>query len=293
MKMENTTNEGCINLGLQANIMRHSIENKNLLQTKTSIYVGTGETSENVSKTLSLSANQVGSFFNSTGKDGELKISNFLNGENFNPDEIYTNLQNTWNNYQIQDKNFDPNVSYSNLKLTNNNFSSTDSYPAISFLTEAEDPIQIGNWGTLQLQNDSNSKLSLVTEPLGSGIFTHLYRRKVSIFITDLKMYFYYTFFSQKNNPIENLTTLRDALSFNIYGSGVVSYYLFHPTGGYMNPDASITGQEMKFRGSFSGVFGILTYSTGDIFLQHFGGYNNSTWTDNELDISYTDTKLV
>lgn len=39
----NTTNNGFIENGLRADIMRHSMENKNLLNTKGSIYVGTGE----------------------------------------------------------------------------------------------------------------------------------------------------------------------------------------------------------------------------------------------------------
>lgn len=38
----NTTNNGFIENGLRADIMRHSMENKNLLNTKGSIYVGTG-----------------------------------------------------------------------------------------------------------------------------------------------------------------------------------------------------------------------------------------------------------
>ena len=39
---DNTTNYGFIANGLRADIMRHSMENKNLLNTKGSIYVGTG-----------------------------------------------------------------------------------------------------------------------------------------------------------------------------------------------------------------------------------------------------------
>lgn len=133
--MATIDSNNCIPTGLRADIMRSSMENKNLLSKKGSIYVGTGETvtvgGEKIYKTKALELGSSGQVL--IVKDGELKYSTLTN-ENFDSSTDYKNLTNSLNRIETINSQFSRDASYNDLQIINENFVEGRNYPNIRLL---------------------------------------------------------------------------------------------------------------------------------------------------------------
>ena len=167
--MATIDSNNCIPTGLRADIMRSSMENKNLLSKKGSIYVGTGETvtvgGEKIYKTKALELGSSGQVL--IVKDGELKYSTLTN-ESFDSSTDYSaRLKKTFNNFPLQPSNFNSQLQYPNLKLSSDNFNSQIVYSNLYNYTTT--PVS-GPYGCeVQLQQHKQGYMDLVcTKPMGS-----------------------------------------------------------------------------------------------------------------------------
>ena len=167
----------CIPSGLRADIMRHSMENKNLLSAKGSIYVGTGETvtvgGEKIYKTRVLQLGSEGELL--TNINGTLQYSKLIN-EHFDSTLNYSNLSSTFNSFNVLNSQFSG--EYSSLRINKDNFSADQSY--LNLLRFSDEKID-GPWGTkLYLALNDNKYLEIKTsstiKPLKkySVIFTNV-----------------------------------------------------------------------------------------------------------------------
>ena len=123
-------NNNCIPSGLRADIMRQSMENKNLLSTKGSIYVGTGESvtinGEKIYKTKALALGAEGEILQV--KNGDLGYGKIQNAA-VDGSANYTNLANSLKKIPLQNAQFDPDLIYDELIITDDNieYSEVDS----------------------------------------------------------------------------------------------------------------------------------------------------------------------
>ena len=134
-----TDSNNCIQSGLRADIMRCSMENKNLLAKKGSIYVGTGESfkvgEQTIYKTKALELGNNGEILQG-GENG--LCYGHLKPDHFDSNTIYSSLVPTFNAFSINkdavkgefptlrlySENFSEDVVYSNLiRVRNNNYS--------------------------------------------------------------------------------------------------------------------------------------------------------------------------
>jgi hypothetical protein len=158
-----TDDNNCIQSGLRVDIMRCSMENKNLLAKKGSIYVGTGDTQtiggQTIYKTKAL---ELG------GSGGVLQVINGSLGYD-----------------KIQNSNFNSGVNYSNLAggtlkkntLINSQFEKTEPYSGLEILNQnlATDisPVNInvvGNSSSCEIMNGrSDKKRSISLKQDGQG----------------------------------------------------------------------------------------------------------------------------
>ena len=117
----------CIPKGLRADIMRRSMENKNLLSGKGSIYVGTGESitvgEEKIYKTKALELGEEGEVLQV--KNGDLVYDKIQDGA-IDSSVNYTNLVNSVKKLSLQNSQFDPDTTYGNLEITNTNIDSSE-----------------------------------------------------------------------------------------------------------------------------------------------------------------------
>lgn len=174
-----TDDNNCIQPGLRADIMRSSMENKNLLAKKGSIYVGTGKTQTVGGQTIpTTEALQIGSNNEVLRvEDGNLKYGKLING-NFDPYTTYLNLTNTVQSVAIKPSQISG--EYSGLALKNKNISTSEQYSNLVLVgsdSNRNTSVSSGLLGTLQLQQNSTSgKLSMtIKDPI------HLYRYTIKL----------------------------------------------------------------------------------------------------------------
>lgn len=120
--MTTIDSNNCIPRGLRVDIMRCSMENKNLLSKKGSIYVGTGESitvgGEKIYKTKALEPGLDGEVLQV--KNGDLGYDKIQNAA-IDGSIIYTNLGNTLKNVPLQNSQFKSDVAYKYLQIANDN----------------------------------------------------------------------------------------------------------------------------------------------------------------------------
>lgn len=174
-----TDDNNCIQPGLRADIMRSSMENKNLLAKKGSIYVGTGKAQTVGGQTIpTTEALQIGSNNEVLRvEDGNLKYGKLING-NFDPYTTYLNLTNTVQSVAIKPSQISG--EYSGLALKNKNISTSEQYSNLVLVgsdSNRNTSVSSGLLGTLQLQQNSTSgKLSMtIKDPI------HLYRYTIKL----------------------------------------------------------------------------------------------------------------
>ena len=267
--MNYTTIDGNIENGLRADIMRCSIENKNLLTSPYSIYIGTGEETNNVAATEEFKMENKNDLMLVTSSG--LKNSPVLLNENLVATNRYTSLAETWRSYTIQNNNF-KGLYYSNLKLTNNNFSSTELYPSINFHNiGTSSATSIGNSGSLLLtQTDNIQSLRFVSDDRGS-----LYREKITITGEDIKIFF--TFYTTSYVEVNNLTNLKSIINTQVDIDG-----RFVATGG-----SPVNNDFTSLRLALQGVFKV-TLNNLTPQLRYYGreGIDTRSWTDSDLTIT-------
>ena len=233
--MATIDSNNCIPTGLRADIMRSSMENKNLLSKKGSIYVGTGETvtvgGEKIYKTKALELGSSGQVL--IVKDGELKYSTLTN-ESFDAGIDYTALRNnTFKNYKLAAGNFNATGSYSNILLSNANFSSDINYKNLNFFpnsTPYDISTQIGkDCGIFHLCRDSSTgrmSLAWTNFPVYK-----MFRYNVTIAFPNDYPYINISFLGPsdttgKPTSIDSLETLTNVLP------SINNQFYFTPTGG-------------------------------------------------------------
>lgn len=155
--MTTIDSNNCIPSGLRADIMRSSMENKNLLAKKGSIYVGTGESmtvgGETVYKTKALNIGNNGEILQV--KNGDLGYGKIQN-ENFSTGTDYSEvLKTTFNSFPVTADWLSG--QFSSLRLGKDNFSASEYYSNIIGLDTGEVSIgrgakisftgSWGNWG--------------------------------------------------------------------------------------------------------------------------------------------------
>jgi hypothetical protein len=117
-----TDDNNCIQPGLRVDIMRCSMENKNLLTKKGSIYVGTGESftvgEQTIYKTKALELGGSGEVLQViNGNLGYDKIQN----SNFDSEVNYSNLTQTMNGVELTGTQFLRETKYDGLTISNSN----------------------------------------------------------------------------------------------------------------------------------------------------------------------------
>lgn len=159
--MATIDSNNCIPSGLRADIMRNSMENKNLLAKKGSIYVGTGETmtvgGEKIYKTKVLELGANGEVLQNI--NGALSYSKLTN-KNFNSDTNYSNLAASFQCFPVLSSQISG--SFSSLRIGQENFSSDQPYPnLIHYSTLSIN----GPWGcSLSLTLNNNQYLGIKLE---------------------------------------------------------------------------------------------------------------------------------
>lgn len=196
----------CIPSGLRVDIMRSSMENKNLLTARGSTYVGTGEYrtegGEKIYKTKALALGLNESFLQAQNND--LTFSKVLSPQNFNSSTLYENFQHTWNNFSSKNDLFIKSAIYTNLKLTDWNFLSDEKYPSLTFLDQEESSVHIGAWTFLYLDQDSSAKkIKLFANA------KNLYLARVSLSIS-VGTYYFFFYSNENTTKIESISDFSD-----------------------------------------------------------------------------------
>lgn len=195
----------CIPSELRTDIMRQSMEDKNLLSTKGSIYVGAGESitvgGKEIYKTKALAFESNWSFLQAQNND--LVFSRVLSPQNFNSSTAYTNFQKTWDNFSSKNDLFTKSAVYTNLKLTDRNFSSYEKYPSIYFIDQRESSTDLGVWSSLSATQDSSAKKIKL-----SATGKDLYLVKVSLSISSLGTYYFFFYTNETGIEINNISNL-------------------------------------------------------------------------------------
>ena len=273
-----TDSNNCIQSGLRADIMRCSMEGKNLLQSANSLYVGAGELvskgNTHIPKTEELRV-ESGDFFYSDGV--QLKNGNKLSDTNFSASINYSNLKYTWDQYKIQDCNFDSDRIYEGLELCNSNFSSGINY-SINFFKNGESVASVGNAGKLRLTTWSDSMdMYLFFSPTGGT----LYQGKVSITVPNQPT-FYYSFYSSSARQINNLQSFAETALF-LYSSNSLgkTYFPIFPTGVVPGTYSEVISSYVM-----NSIF-MVTYSPAQgYYLSRSGMNGDGKWSDDKLAIS-------
>ena len=273
-----TDGNNCIQSGLRADIMRCSMEGKNLLQSANSLYVGAGEPVSKgntyIPKTEELRVKS-GDFFYSDG--GQLKNGNKLSDTNFSASINYSNLRYTWDQYKIQDCNFDSNTIYEGLELRNSNFSSDINY-SINFFKDGSSFASVGNAGQLKLTTSNDSmNMYLFFFPTGGT----LYQGKVSITVPNQPT-FYYSFYSSSAQSINNLQSFAETALFLYFSdSSIKMYFPIFPTG-------VVPGTYTEKVASYvmNSTFTVIYYSEQGYYLARSGLEGDGMWPDDKLTIS-------
>ncbi len=220
--MANYTNkDNCIETGLRADIMRCSMENKNLLNKKGSIYVGTGETitvgGQKIYTTKALELGNTGEILQV--KDGTLGYAKVQNSA-INGSVNYNNLSNTLSNIYLTSEQFNSTTDYSKLKIQNSNINTTQSLEittnilavpnkeiSCNIMTPAD------SWArNIVIKQDEIGQLSLSYS--GSGVGKKLYTHNVKVelhwpraigseAVTRITL-LYFSFISTKNSNYDN-----------------------------------------------------------------------------------------
>jgi hypothetical protein len=158
-----TDDNNCIQSGLRADIMRCSMENKNLLAKKGSIYVGTGDTQtidgQTIYKTECLELGNNGEVLQAI--NGDLQYGKLTN-DNFDSSTNYTFLKKTWDSYKINKDQLSG--TFSNLTVDENNFSRTENYSNLIRVSSGASSATT-SWGaSINLKKDEQGLLSLNCE---------------------------------------------------------------------------------------------------------------------------------
>lgn len=273
-----TTTNGNIETNLRADIMRSSIENKNLLTSGHSIYVGAGEVNSNgtaITSEFKIENNNSLVFVSGT----EMKSSTLLPNKSFLKTSVYDSLKLTWKSYAVQDSNFSSGETYSNLKLKNDNFSSDDKYSQISFQgSDVGVSVLIKNVGILSLR-EQNREQTLYFYPYPNNNF---YCEKITIQINRTKIYLnFYTVNPQTINNLVNLYTYFPLLI------GTNNSRRFRASGG------SPTGDDYEqLERYLKGVFEVVQIADKTYRLYYYG-QTTEVAADSDLTISSTFYKLV
>ena len=148
-------NNNCIPSGLRADIMRQSMENKNLLSTKGSIYVGTGESvtinGEKIYKTKALALGAEGEILQV--KNGDLgygKIPNTLFSDKVDYSGV---LKTTFNSFPVTRDWLSGKFSY--LRIGKDNFSPDEDYSNIIGFDTSE--VSIGRGSKISFTGSAGS----------------------------------------------------------------------------------------------------------------------------------------
>lgn len=177
--MATIDSNNCIPSGLRVNIMRNSMENKNLLTKKGSTYVGIGETMTvggvKIYKTKALEPGSNGEVLQV--KNGDLgydKIQNTAIDSSVN----YTNLTNTLKNTILIPSQFRTTESYDNLKIIDQNIDYFSSSITKNIIITDGTPCAIMRVGSsykryLTLGQTEWGKLRLTYQGAGVGVYLH------------------------------------------------------------------------------------------------------------------------
>lgn len=270
-----TTNNGNIETNLRADIMRSSMENKNILTTAFSMYIGTGEKDSNnvaITKELKIYNDNLVFVSGSELKTGTLLNENFLQ-------TLYTSLKTTWESYKILDCNFGE-TTYPNLKLKNNNFS-TSIYSGISFQDSPSGasvliPGAGLNAGQLYLQEKSGLQ-TLIYYPLG---LNSLYCTKVKIVRGGAAIYFSFYSTEASLTTINNLKTLYSKL-LGVGGARFCATGVAPISGTYY---ACVAAQTM---------FQVSQVTSTEYRLECYYGGTVTYYKDSDLTISSTNYQIL
>ena len=205
----------CIPKGLRVDIMRYSMENKNLLSKKGSIYVGTGETTtvggEKIYKTRALELGSDGEVLQV--KSGDLAYDK-IRDVNFDSNTNYTNLVYTLNNLSLINSQFDASYSYNDLKITDRNIDDNQKSTITTNIritrTEGEccELMQVGSAVSrrLRLKQNENGKLSLSYEGSNTGLYLHKLTLRLTWQTAQSSTIITYLSFSFMNNKSDKYT---------------------------------------------------------------------------------------
>ena len=250
----------CIPSGLRVDIMRHSMENKNLLSAKGSIYVGTGETvtvgGEKIYKTRALVPGSVNTILQV--KNGDLGYDT-IRDVTINSSVNYTNLNYTLNNLKLINSQFNSSSEYTNLKITDQNFDADQK----STITTNIRIIKSEGTSCALMQGGSVSRsIELAQDAFGKFLLSYkggdsgLYLHKLTLRLTwpnseqvsgFMVTYLSFSFINNESGDYEitndsSLTTLLKALIGSRVISGNTSYT------GFLAPSSVTPGVESVYR---------------------------------------------
>lgn len=171
MNLVDTNN--CIPTNLRADIMRCSMENKNLLNKKGSIYVGTGETitvgGQKIYTTKALELGNTGEILQNI--NGELGYSQLKQGS-FNASVNYANqLKKTFQSFSVKQQQLSGTIP--SLVINKDNFSSSVVYSNLIRVENNKSEITMLGDSKVSLEKNEKGLLKLVCSKQCEAIYKH------------------------------------------------------------------------------------------------------------------------